>query len=432
MNKKIFIWSLYDFANSIVMIAFFMYFSQWLVIDKGVSDFWFNLTLTLSSLIFLLVGPVLGSIADKTGNRTVGIRVTTVLTGILYLITGIIAVFYSSHEIIAAIFFTIASAVYLMSFIYYNSFLDELASPEKHGTVSGWGLVGNYLGQICAVLISLPFATGLVSLWGTPGRSQVFIPSVIVFLLLTLPLLVSFKARKQDNPVKINISSEYKNAWREFMELSRLPNLGRFFVAYFFFNDAVLTVANNFPIYMERVFGANDSIKSYVLLGILVTSAISCPLAGWMADKVGFKKTLVGILLGWIVIFPFLALANSLTLLVLTATVMGFLFGAAWTVTRAMVIRYAPGRSLNKSFAYFVFIERFATFIGPISWGLIVAYAPHSGGFNYRASALAMVIFVIIGFLVAKKLPDETSGIRLDKGSSLPLKKWGSIDIQPQ
>ena len=41
MNRKnIALWTLYDFANSIVVVVFFLYFSQWLVVDKGVSDFW--------------------------------------------------------------------------------------------------------------------------------------------------------------------------------------------------------------------------------------------------------------------------------------------------------------------------------------------------------------------------------------------------------
>jgi len=43
-----------------------LYFSQWLVIDRGnFGFFWFNIALTISSALFLLVGPVLGSIADK-------------------------------------------------------------------------------------------------------------------------------------------------------------------------------------------------------------------------------------------------------------------------------------------------------------------------------------------------------------------------------
>ena len=48
MNRKnIFLWTLYDFANSIVTIVFFLYFSEWLVIDNGVSDFSYNMIFTI-------------------------------------------------------------------------------------------------------------------------------------------------------------------------------------------------------------------------------------------------------------------------------------------------------------------------------------------------------------------------------------------------
>ena len=404
-KKKIFIWALYDFANSIVMIAFFLYFSQWLVIDRGVSDFWFNITLAVASLLFVLVGPILGSVADKTGNKVTGIRISTVLTAILYLITGSVALFAPEYHILAAVFFTLATTVYLTSFIYYNSFLADMAPLEKRGIVSGYGLIGNYLGQISAILIALPFVTGTWTLWGEPGRAQAFLPATIIFFVLALPLLVTFKKEKVAGTGSISLVSEYTNVWKSFQNLWNTPNLARFFVAYFFFNDAVLTTANNFPIYMDKVFGVDDSIKSYVLLGVLVTSAISSPLSGWIADRIGFKKTLMGILAGWIVIFPILAFTQSLPSLFVVTVLMGFLFGSVWTVTRAMVTHLTPPQSLNQSYTYFTFMERFATFVGPVSWGLIVAWAPQADSFNYRSAALAMTIFIVIGLVILRKMP---------------------------
>jgi len=405
-KKRIFVWSLYDFANSLVLIAFFLYFSQWLVIDRGISDFWFNLTLTISGILYLAIGPVLGSIADKSGNVVTGIRVTTLLSGGLYLITGLLAVLRPDMELLVSIFFVGATSAYLLSFIYYNSFLKELAPQDRQGLVSGWGLVGNYLGQISAVLVALPFATGGLTLFGDPGRAQAFIPATLLFLLLALPLLVTFK-KKPTTPVRISIPGEYKIFWGSFRELLKIPNLGRFFIAYFFFNDAVLTSANNFPIYMERVFGTSDSIKSYVLLGIMITSAIGCLLAGWIADRIGFKRTLVGILIGWTVIFPLLSVANSVAFVIVVTVFMGLLFGGAWTVTRAMVVRLTPHHSINRSLTYFVLVERLATLMGPISWGFIVAFGPTANALNYRLASLAMIIFIVLGLIVARKLPDE-------------------------
>jgi UMF1 family MFS transporter len=407
VNKKaVFIWSLYDFANSIVMIAFFLYFSQWLVVEKGVNDFWFNIVLTISSLGYLIFGPVLGSIADKTGNKITGIRFTTIIAAVFYFLTGIVTTLYSSHTALAIIFFTIATSVYLLSFIYYNSFLDDLSTADTRGRVSGWGIFGNYIGQIAAVLICLPFATGAVTLFGTPGRAQAFIPATLIFFLLTLPLLLTFKdAHKRD--IKIDIKDEYRGVWKGFMELIKIPSIGRFFLAYFFFNDAVLTASNNFPIYLERVFGASDTIKSYILLGILITSAISSPLSGWIADRIGLRKTLLWILGGWVIIFPLMAFAPSLSVLFVLTIIMGLLFGSVWTVTRAMVIGFTPPEKLNTSYTYFTLMERFATLIGPISWGLIVAVGPHTGDWNYRGAVCVMGLFVLIGLVIAKKLPED-------------------------
>ena len=86
---------------------------------------------------------------------------------------------------------------------------------------------------------------------------------------------------------------------------------------------------------------------------------------------------------------------------------MGLCFGSVWTVTRAMIIKYTPHHSLNQSFTYFVLMERFATFISPITWGLIIMYAPSSGSLNYRAAIFSMAIFVLIGLWIVKKLPKD-------------------------
>lgn len=408
MDKtKIFIWALYDFANSIVMIAFFLYFSQWLIIDRGVPDIWFNIILVISSLAYVLTGPVLGAIADKTHNMITGIRASTIATAVLFALTGAITVFVPEQEVLAMITFTLATAAYQLSFIYYNPLLEQIAPKEKFGVVSGWGLLGNYLGQICAVLIALPFATGAITLFGEPGRAQAFIPATLIFLVLALPLLISFKRNTSTLPVEIKPSKEYRAVWGEFKELFRIPNIARFFIAYFFFNDAVITASNNFPIYMERVFGVDDTLKSIVLIGILLTSAIGSPLSGWIADKIGFRKTLLGILIGWVVIFPILAVTTDIVAMFIITMVMGLWFGSAWTVTRAMVIKYTPPEKVSQSFTYYGLMERFATFIGPVSWGLIVAYGPTAHAFNYRGAAFAMALFVLIGFYIAKKLPED-------------------------
>jgi len=405
-KKRLVLWSLYDFANSIIFIVFFLYYSQWLVVDQGISDFWFNMTFVGSSVLFLFTVPVAGSITDKIKVGLPGLRITTLLSVLFFFITGAIATFYPSHYVLSIITFSLAEYFYLFCFTFYNPLLHDVASPEHRGLASGWGQFGNWSGQIAGLLVTLPLATGAIVLWGAPGRAQTLIPAVILFLILTAPMLLFFREKSERARVPINIRAEYKNVFKSFVNLCKSPGVGLFFLAFFFFNDAVTTAGNNFPIFTERLFGVSDEIKSYLLIGIFITSAIGAPISGWIADKIGLKKTMLGILGGWVIIFPLMALSKNFTFFIGLSVIMGLWFGSIWTVTRAYLLRLTPPSMANQSFTYYTLMERMSTLVGPVSWGLIVTYAPRVGEFNYRLAAIAMAIFILIGIIFTEKLPD--------------------------
>ena len=201
MNRKnIALWTLYDFANSIVVVVFFLYFSQWLVVDKGVSDFWYNMTFALGSVLLLLTAPVLGAMADKTGRQQSYLNKITVLTFIFFVLTSLAALFWSRQVWIAALFFLIANYLYQFSFVFYNALLSYIAPREKWGSVSGVGQAGNWLGQIAGLVITLPLASGAVYLIGEAGRAQTFLPATIIFFILALPMLLFFKFPNLSRP----------------------------------------------------------------------------------------------------------------------------------------------------------------------------------------------------------------------------------------
>src|SRR6185436_13363850 len=128
----------------------------------------------------------------------------------------------------------------------------KLAPPEKRGTISGIGQAANWLGQIAGILITFPFAEGGMHLIGQPGRAQTFLPGTISFILLSLPMLYFFKQQPNTNKeVTTSFSVELKNYWTSFKKLWILPGMGVFLLGYFFFNDAVTTAQNNFPIVLQ-------------------------------------------------------------------------------------------------------------------------------------------------------------------------------------
>lgn len=134
------------------------------------------------------------------------------------------------------------------------------------------------------LFISLPFASGAIYLMGESGRAQTFLPSVILFFLLSLPFILFFKLPyANEDKQKINLFLEYKNQWAKFKDLIKDRNMKIFLISYFFFNDAIITASNNFPIFLQSVYNVSDKVKSMILLGILVTSVFGALFSGWVS-----------------------------------------------------------------------------------------------------------------------------------------------------
>lgn len=407
MNKKnIFLWTLYDFANSIVIIVFFLYFSQWLVIDKGVSDFWYNMIFTAGSALLLFTAPVIASIADKNGRELQYFRGITLLTFLFFISVTVTALFFPDKVFLAALFYLFANYLYQFSFVFYNAFLHDIAPPNKWGSISGIGQAGNWLGQIAGILLTLPFAAGAVYLVGESGRAQTFLPAGIAFILLSLPMLLFFKLPRRVEPPReqIHIFAEYREQWSKFKEFIRDPNMKWFLLAYFFFNDAIITASNNFPIYLQNVFRVDDKTKSLILVSILATSFIGALVSGWMADRIGLKKMLLTVIGSWLVLFPILGLLQNFSLFIAATVLMGFLYGSIWTVSRAAMTALTPAEKLNYGFSFYTLAERVSTLIGPLAWGLITTTLMALGPMRYRIAAVSMAIFVAIGFYFVRKV----------------------------
>src|SRR3989344_7375937 len=141
MNPKrnLWLWSLYDFANSIVLMAFLFYFSQWLVIDQGKPAWWYNIALVISSALFILIAPFASRKIDRTKKKIGGLRVWTILTFAGFLATALLTLFSEDQEFLATALYTLALTAYLMCFLYFTPMLSDLSTNENRSSVSGIG-----------------------------------------------------------------------------------------------------------------------------------------------------------------------------------------------------------------------------------------------------------------------------------------------------
>ena len=393
-KKKLFQWSLYDFANSIVFVNFLLYFSQWMVIDGGLSDFWYNAIFAITSILLFFSAPTLASFTDKYGGRKYLLNFTTVGTFLGYALATVFA-YLGMHIFLIALLFLIGQYFYQLSFVFYNTLIEDVADVKHRARASGIGQFSNSLGQVAGLLIALPLSA---------TRLQPLFPSLIIFILLALPMMIFFvdskpKTNKLSARVLREGEKEYVKKMVTFFSLSiAIPLL----VSFFFFNDALITISNNYPIFMERVFGVSDNIKNYLLLAILFMSALGGITFGWIADKFGDLKTLKFILTCWIVLIPFLALSHGLVYVSIFSALLGFLMGPIWTVSRSYLSKVLNKDELTYGFTFYTLSERFATLFGPLVWGGIIATLGIQS-INYRIALMSMVLFVIVGLFILYK-----------------------------
>ncbi len=83
---------------------------------------------------------------------------------------------------------------------------------------------------------------------------------------------------------------------------------------------------------------------------------------------------------------------------------MGFMFGATWTITRAVMSALSPRKTLNYGFSFYTLAERVATLVGPLSWGLITLFLVNLGAVRYRISLVSMAVFVALGLYIVRKI----------------------------
>ncbi|HEY0908085.1 MAG TPA: MFS transporter [Candidatus Paceibacterota bacterium] len=403
MKRNIFLWALYDFANSIVIIAFFLYFSQWYITEQGIADIWYNFIFTCTAILLLCTVPFVGKALDTGVRKLPGLRLTTVSSFVFFSLTALAGIHFPESHFVVSVLLLLGLYSYLLSFTFYTPLMAGVSSESNRGKISGIGICANYLGQIAAVLICFPFANGTLSVFGASPCLEALLPATLAFFILALPALIFFKEAKSEG---VSRSVIPKNVFSDFKALCMSNGIGFFFLSYFLFNDGILTAANNFPIYLEQVFSVSDTAKSLALLTILVGSAIGAPVFGYLADKHGHKRILNIMLWAMLAVFIVLSRAN-LAFVFIGVGFMGFAFGGLWAVSRSIVSHLSPKNMLNSAFAYCGLVERVSTLIGPLVWGGIATGMVWMGPGRYRVATLAMAVFIFLGILALRRVPKD-------------------------
>lgn len=394
----VFSWSMYDFANTIfAMNVITLYFALWVTVDMRGEDLLYGAFLSFSMLLSAVTAPILGAISDRVGKRMPFLIFFTILCCVFTVFISLV-----NQLLVGLVLFALANYCFQTADIFYNSLLPQVSSADKVGRVSGYGTGLGYLGTIAGLLLVSPFVVKF-------GRQAAFIPTGVLFFIFALPCFLLVK----DN--FISSKAQFVANWREIVVISfskikhtitnfkNYPGLLSFFIAIFISFNAINTTFVFMSIYTKKVMGFGDVeiINFYVISSVFAIFGAFA--AGFVVDRFGAKRTLLGVLILWCVALFVGAVAFNKMIFWIIGPMVGINLGSTWTSARALAVKLAPKEMVGEVFGFYGLMGKTASILGPLVWGFSVYSFGFLGIIKYRIAVLILLCFLLLGLVVLWK-----------------------------
>lgn len=353
--------------------------------------------LGLSYLIVVAILPILTSIADYRGNKKLYLKLFTWLGSLAC--AGLFFFKPDSPLELPMICFGLASIGYCGGFVFYNSYLPQIASIDQQDAISAKGFIYGFIGSIvvqviCFIVVLSP---------KTFGITDDFLPARISFLIVffwwigfsIIPFRLLPKGTPNAGSHKYNVlTGGFKELAKVFGKVRKMPLLKRFLSAFFFYSVGVQTimlVAANFA--AKELHMADDSLITIILI-IQVVAILGAIVTSRSSAKYGNIATLIGLVSIWTLLCLGVYFVTSANQFYLAAVVVGVVMGGVQSLSRSTYSKYLP-ENIPDTASYFSFYdvtEKISIVVGLFCFAFV-----ESVTHEMRDSALALDCFFAIG-----------------------------------
>ncbi len=420
-------WAFYDWANSVYSLviasAVFPIFYQALFNASGVdtvavfggeirSTPLISYTTAFAFVIVSLLIPVLSGIADFVGNKKVFMKFFCYLGALSCM--GLY--FFSLDNImVSLLFYFLALVGFWSSWVFYNSYLPDVAYPEQHDKLSAKGFSLGYIGSVFLLIFNLvmimkPELFGL----GEGGEAKMKAMKIsfvtvgiwwIVFSQYTFYYLP--KGNKSNNKVTSRILFDgFRELRGVYRSLSENLVLKRYLAAFFVYSMAVQTVMLVATYFGEQEinWGGEDQKTLGLISSILIiqlVAIIGAQLTSKASEKFGNIPTLVVINGIWAIICVIAYFITSPMQFYITAGLVGMVMGGIQALSRSTYSKYLPKtKDTTSYFSFYDVAEKIGIVIGMSIYG----YIDQRSG-DMRNSILFLVVFFIVGVILLLRIP---------------------------
>ena len=398
INKKsLFSWLLFDLANTVyAFIIPGLYFSVWLVSEKGWTDQQLGLATSTAMVIVAILGPWIGRKSDSSQGKK---KILLLMTLICIISTFLLGTFSVETSVLLFIFSLIG---FNLGSVVYDALLVSVSNEENRGKISGLGVAFGYTGSLIGF--------GVATLLQNMGYSyiEIFKSVAILFLLFSLPAFFFIEEKiTTDKKIKINILNSLSIVINSWKHSRQYKGLTRFLVGRFFYADAINTLISGLlAVYLVEEVGLTPADSQSILALAIVVSIIGGYIFGKAADLYGPRKLILISITCWMISLSLAIIAtefNQLWLIYVTGVLGGFNIGGIFAVDRVFMTRLSPEKHLGEFYGLYSTVGRFATILGPILWGLIV----NSLGLGRNVAMGSLILLLAISYYIIHGVSDN-------------------------
>jgi len=402
MNDKrsIYAWSMYDWANSAyattVMAGFFpLFFKEYYSAsaDVTVSTAQLGAANSFSSLIIVLIAPLLGAVADVGGLKK---RFLFLFAYLGILMSAALALVAKGSWEMAVFVYVLGNIGFMGSNIFYDALLPSVAGEKEVDRVSGLGFALGYLGggllfTLNVMMVQQPDWFGLSN--EVQAVKLSFLSVALWWALFSMPLFLFVREPKNET-VKgtLDVAVEgYRRLVKTLKKISKLKGLQLFLVAYWLYIDGVDTIIRMAVDYgMALGFDAKKLITA-----LLIVQFVGFPATLFFAKLAQLwetKKVILTAILIYLFIVLWASVMDEIYEFYLLAVMIALVQGGIQALSRSYYAKMIPSEYAAEFFGFYNFLGKLAAILGPMLVGIVALTSGSS-----RAGIASIALFFILG-----------------------------------
>ncbi|MFE2730147.1 MFS transporter [Streptomyces sp. NPDC059349] len=377
----------------------------------------FAYTVSASVIISILVMPLAGAAADRTGRKKPLLAVAAYLgaaaTAGMFFLDG-------DRYLLGGFLLVVANASLAVSMVLYNSYLPQIAPPGERDAVSSRGWAFGYASGALVLVANLVLYSGHDS-FGVSESTAVRICLASAGVWWGAFTLVPLWRLRDRRTAPAGDEAATVPGWRQLAstvrDMRRRPLTLSFLLAYLVYNDGIQTVISQASVYGSEELGLDQSTLIVAVLLVQVLAVAGALAMGRLARTYGAKNTILGSLIAWTVTIGagyFLPSGAPVWFFVLAAGI-GLVLGGTQALSRSLFSHLVPAGKEAEYYSAYEMSDRGMSWLGPLVFGL--AYQLTG---SYRDAIVSLVAFFMIGFVLLARVPVRQA-VR-DAGNPVPTR----------